>query len=174
MQQFYVIQVRVGYERKFIANFYKHCPELESTCILKFPERMLFIRRQGKQLQELQPVFSGYVFIVTETLNEELIAQLKKEDNFIRFLPRTNDVMPLSGNDLTLIKRFTDFGEVLGPSKVYFNENDRIVVTEGPLLGQEGSIIKVDRRKKRAKIQLQFAENTFTIDLSFEVIETKA
>ena len=54
-----------------------------------------------------------------------------------------------------------------------FDENDRIVVIEGPLKGFEGSIIKVDRRKHRAKIQVDFAGNAHTMDLSFEDIEKK-
>ena len=45
---------------------------------------------------------------------------------------------------------------------VHFDENERIVVDEGPLNGLEGSIIKVDRRKQRAKIQLDFHGSTYT------------
>lgn len=55
-------------------------------------------------------------------------------------------------------------------SKVYFNEEDRIVVSEGPLKGLEGRIIKVDKRKGRAKIKLDFYDNSFAIDLAFEII----
>ena len=42
---------------------------------------------------------------------------------------------------------------------------------EGPLKGFEGSIIKVDRRKQRAKIRVDFAGSSHTMDLSFEDIE---
>jgi transcriptional antiterminator NusG len=41
---------------------------------------------------------------------------------------------------------------------------------DGPLLGLEGKIIKVDRRKKRAKIKLNLYDDSFTVDLAFEVI----
>jgi transcriptional antiterminator NusG len=53
---------------------------------------------------------------------------------------------------------------------VYFNENSRIVVVEGPLVGLEGRIIKVDKRKGRAKISLDLYNDSFAIDLAFEVI----
>jgi transcriptional antiterminator NusG len=43
---------------------------------------------------------------------------------------------------------------------------------EGPLMGLEGRIIKVDRRKGRAKINLDLYNDSFTIDLAFEVIGT--
>jgi len=48
---------------------------------------------------------------------------------------------------------------------------NRIVVLHGPLSGLEGRIIKVDQRKKRAKIALDLCSDSFTIDLAFEVIE---
>ena len=48
-----------------------------------------------------------------------------------------------------------------------------IVVIEGPLKGIEGNIIKVDKRKQRAKIRVEFAGTAHTMDLSFEDIERK-
>jgi transcription antitermination factor NusG len=53
---------------------------------------------------------------------------------------------------------------------VRFDDNDRIVVIEGPLKGLEGSIIKVDKRKQRAKICVDFGGTAHTMDLSFEDI----
>jgi transcriptional antiterminator NusG len=37
--------------------------------------------------------------------------------------------------------------------------------------GLEGQIIKVDKRKKRAKIRLKLYEDSFPIDFGFELIE---
>jgi transcriptional antiterminator NusG len=59
-----------------------------------------------------------------------------------------------------------------GKSKVYFDANSRIVVTEGPLMGLEGKIIKVDKRKGRAKIKLDLYNDSFSIDLAFELLGT--
>ena len=56
-------------------------------------------------------------------------------------------------------------------SKVYFDENSRIVVLLGPLKGLEGKIVKVDKRKRRAKVKLDIYEDSFFIDLAFDVIE---
>ena len=42
---------------------------------------------------------------------------------------------------------------------------------EGPLKGLEGLIIKVDKRKKRAKIKMDFANDSILIDLGFELIK---
>ena len=37
--------------------------------------------------------------------------------------------------------------------------------------GLEGRIIKVDKRKRRAKISLSLYEESFTIDFGFEILE---
>jgi transcriptional antiterminator NusG len=61
-----------------------------------------------------------------------------------------------------------------GISKVYFDEDARIVVVDGPLAGLEGKIVKVDKRKGRAKIKLDLYDDSFTIDLGFELLEKAA
>ena len=69
-----------------------------------------------------------------------------------------------------IIQHFLGLGPKIGSSLVKFDENDRIVVVEGPLKGIEGNIIKVDRRKQRAKIRVAFGGSSHTMDLSFEDI----
>lgn len=80
-----------------------------------------------------------------------------------------NDITVVQGDIRYFIMPY-DFGPKIGDSMVHFDENERIVVDEGPLKGLEGSIIKVDRRKQRAKIQLDFHGSTYTLDLGFEDI----
>ena len=66
-----------------------------------------------------------------------------------------------------------DFGPKIGASMVHFDENERIVVDEGPLKGLEESIITVDLRNQRAKIQLDFHGSTYTLNLSFKISRGK-
>ena len=103
-------------------------------------------------------------------MDNALFTTVRHMPNFYRFLPSNQHFRPLTGNDLKILEHFMMYGEIAGKSKVYFDENNRIVVTEGPLKGLEGNIIKVDRRKKRAKIELEFETNTLLCDLSFDII----
>lgn len=66
-----------------------------------------------------------------------------------------------------------DFGPKIGASMIHFDENERIVVDEGSLKGLEESIITVDRRKQRAKIQLDFHGSTYTLDLALKTSRGK-
>ena len=52
-----------------------------------------------------------------------------------------------------------------------FDENNRIRVVDGPLMRLEGRIVKVDRRKGRARVALTFHGRTMLADLGFEVME---
>ena len=82
-----------------------------------------------------------------------------------------DDIRPLSLDDKKFVYQLSLNGEVAGISKVYFNKDDKIKVASGPMKGLEGEIIKVDKRKKRAKIKLTLYENSFLIDFGFELIE---
>jgi transcriptional antiterminator NusG len=53
---------------------------------------------------------------------------------------------------------------------VRFNENDRIEVIDGPLAGMEGRIVRVDRRKGRARVKLDLYDDSFAIDLGIELV----
>jgi transcriptional antiterminator NusG len=119
-------------------------------------------------------IFPGYIFAEIEDDEEGILTHqwaFRRTDGFYRFLRSNQNICPLENRDLELVLHFIKkVGPVAGASRVYFNENDRIVVIDGPLMGLEGNIIKVDKRKRRAKIKLDLYEDSFTIDLAFEVI----
>jgi transcriptional antiterminator NusG len=169
--EYFVVQIKANREDVFLSRLQRSLLSRTERQRLFFPKRQLTIRRRGRPVQELKPLFSGYVFIEAEKIDTELYKIIKQTPDFFRFLKSNQNITPLSDRDLAIIKHFVSFGEVANASKVYFNESDRIVVAEGPLKGLEGYIVKVDKRKQRAKIQVNFSDNSFFLDLAFEVIE---
>jgi len=169
---YYAIQIKTRSEEKYIKLFRALHPEI--VLPIHFPRRRLDIRRAGKIRPSLSAVFPGYIFIEAGSDDEILACQwdFRQTKGFYRFLKSNQEITPLADSDLELALHFIkNSGPVAGRSKVYFNENSRIVVVEGPLMGLEGKIIKVDRRKGRAKIRLDLCNDSFSIDLAFEVIE---
>ena len=168
---YYAIQVKTRAENKFISLFKALYPE--NKIPLFFPQRLINIRRKGLIRQSRAAVFPGYIFAEAAS-NEEITAcrwDFRRTKGFYRFLRSNQDIAPLADRDLELVLHFIkNTGALAGRSKVYFNENSRIVVIEGPLMGLEGKIIKVDKRKGRAKIKLDLYDDSFAIDLPFEVI----
>ena len=167
---FYALQVKSHNENRFIEQFKTLHPHVKLP--LYFPQRQIDIRRKGRMRPSVQAVFPGYVFVEAE--DEEILSHqwtFRKTGGFYRFLRSNQEITPLAHRDLELVLHFIkNVGPLAGRSRVYFNENSRIVVVDGPLSGLEGRIIKVDKRKGRAKIKLDLYEDSFSIDLAFEVI----
>jgi len=169
---YYALQVKTREELKFMRHAQSMNPGLPMP--LYFPQRDLSIKKAGKTKPARLAVFPGYVFLELgcgEDVRNYKWA-LKGIDGFYRFLKSNRQITPLQDRDLELVLHFIKrVGPVAGVSNVYFDENSRIVVLHGPLSGLEGKIVKVDRRKKRAKIVLDLYGDSFSIDLAFEVME---
>ncbi|MDR2143581.1 MAG: antiterminator LoaP [Treponema sp.] len=173
--KYYALQVKTRGEEKYIKLFRALYPGC--TLPIYFPKRSLAVRRKGVVVQTTPAVFPGYIFLEIE--DEDSIYNyhwlFRRTDGFYRFLKSNQNIKALSGKDLETVLHFTKkTGPLAGVSKVYFDENSRIVVVEGPLAGLEGSIVKVDKRKGRAKIKLDLYDDSFAIDLGFELIEPAA
>jgi transcriptional antiterminator NusG len=171
---YYALQVKTGSEEIFIKLF---CQNLEarsdSSARLLFLRRNMPIKKAGIVKQKLEPVFPGYVFLESETLPDPVFWGLRTTPGFFRFLPETKAPKPLEGRDLATLRHFMAFGNVAERSKVVFDSNDRIHVKDGPLKGLEGRIVKVDKRKGRAKVKLDMYDESFLIDLAFEILDQK-
>lgn len=169
---YFAVQVRSSSEQSFIQKAsakIENCPIKPRFILLK---RSMIIRRQGKMIKEELPLFPGYVFLENYTeIGADVIEKIRSVKGFYRFLNSNTDITPLTGSSLDIVRHFLNLGEVAESSKVYFDENDRIVIAEGPLKGLEGCIIKVDKRKRRAKIKVDFNDNEMIFDLSFDIIE---
>jgi len=167
--EYYALQVKTRGEEKFIRRFRAQNPGINLP--LYFPQRCLDLRRGGRIIPSRLPVFPGYVFLELSEYENILDYQwiFRKTDGFYRFLRSNQDIAPLLNRDLELVLHFIKY-PLAGKSKVIFNESSRIVIISGPLYGLEGRIIKVDKRKERAKIKLDLYGDSFCIDMAFEVL----
>jgi transcription termination/antitermination protein NusG len=166
---YYVIQVRTRGEQKYMSLARQEL-ETEPVTIL-FPQRKLKIRKKGVVKDSLAPIFPGYVFVGTEELTTQQYWLFKRVPGFFRFLEDNDHITPLEGSDRELLLHFLKFGEIVDTSRVVFDENARIRVVEGPLSGLEGNIVRVDRRKGRAKVRLDMYNSVFLVDFGFETLE---
>lgn len=167
---FFAIQVMSGREDAYMELFSKTRPDLTIYNIKK----KIRTKRLGKPINHVTCVFPGYLFFQfpDERLSPEVIFTMKRTRHFARLLPATDNIKPLSERDTEIIRRLLSFGREIGPSLVMFDENNRIKVIRGPMMGLEGMIIKVDKRKRRAKIRLEMGDSPISFDLSFDVLES--
>jgi len=167
--QYFAIQVKTTGEDDFIRRVPILSKKGEGR--LFTPKKAMSIRKRGITKREIITVFPGYVFLETEELSSDLRWTIRRTPGFFRFLKNSQHPTPLTDVDKRMLLHFISFGEYADTSKVTFDENERIVVHSGPLKGLEGKIVKVDRRKGRAKVALDMCETGFLIDLGFEAVE---
>lgn len=166
--QYFVIQVRTAQEDDYLRRVSRTRPDL-AVHVLK---KKLMTRKAGKLVPHMSCLFPGYVFLEQEgdEVSPTVRSHIRRTQGFIRFLPSTQEPKPLRPHDVELIRHFLSFGGQIGLSLVTFDENDRIKVLEGPLTGLEGRIVKVDKRKRRAKIRLDLYDDSILFDLGFELL----
>ncbi len=165
---YYVVSVQPSTEQTFLTLARNAVPAQQAS--FYFPQRSLTIRQRGKRREVLAPVFAGYIFLQTDQISENLYRTIKRLPGFYRFLESNTSIRPLRGEDLRLISHFSRFGEVIGKSTVKLDEKSRIRVMSGPLEGLEGLIVKIDKRKQRAKVKLDLYNESFLIDFGFELL----
>jgi transcriptional antiterminator NusG len=165
---YYAIQVRSSGEDDFTLRLLKTHPEF----VVRVLKKRLMVRKGGKVAPSVSILFPGYVFLESaeDAIDADAIHAMRTTKGFYRILPETKDAKPLDPKDSEIVRRFSSFGKELGISLVRFDENDRIVVAEGPLKGLEGQIVKIDRRKKRAKIRMDICDSAILFDLGYELI----
>ena len=125
--------------------------------------------KTGKEYFE--PFFPGYIFLQTEETDDTKLRTLAKHSGFLRYLPCTTDIKPLVKTDLDIITSMLKFGTTVEIVPVMFDENDRIVILDGPFKNFPGKIIAVNRRNKRVNIQLDFMNGMRVIGLTYEEIK---
>jgi transcriptional antiterminator NusG len=122
-----------------------------------------------------QPLFPGYLFVQTEVEPELIADKLKKvmEDtkHIYSLLYYGNDKknVVVRESERLYWERLFD-SEFCIPGSVGFIENDRICVTSGALMGLEGQIKKINRRKREATVEMTMMGAKREVVLMLEVV----
>ena len=160
----YCIMVKTGSEEKFRNSATQLLTkEGEGSKFFFFKKEMK--ARNGTAFMEA--LFPGYVFMETENLERATIETLKKVNGFYHFLADNSAPQKLEGSDLTYYSTFRNNGEIMGISRARFDENQRIKIVDGPLLGFEGKIIRVNKRCQRVTVEIDILGGSKRVDLCY-------
>ena len=133
------------------------------------------IFRKGKMVERVQKImFPSYVFVETDedyvTFNENLKVIKTKVSGIVRNLKYDNEgTAPLTKQEVELLNRLLGKKRVMEHS-IGFIEGDRIIITEGPLMGFESQIVHIDRHKRQATLELDILGNRTATKVSLEII----
>lgn len=138
---------------------------------LKFiiPKRKLMERKSGKWEEKVRTIFPGYI-LINGCIGAEDYHRIIEIPGVLRILKDNGKPIEIPEEELAIIKKLIYQGDIIEQSKILL-ESDKVIVTEGPLVGLEGFIDSIDKRKGRAKVRLTFAGELRQIDLSVFIIQ---
>ncbi|MDQ0416439.1 transcriptional antiterminator NusG [Croceifilum oryzae] len=174
--KWYALFVETGYE-EYIQNFlYRNFDPNKLTSMV--PVRKLPERKNGRISHVYRKMFPGYVLIRTE-MTTELFHQLKKVPKIHRLLTsyysdtseQDSYFSSIPEEEINLILQLTEDRNCIDFSSICV-DGVSITVKTGPLVGKESIIKKVDKRKRRAKILIDFMNTTLTMDVGINVISS--
>lgn len=163
----YVIQVRTGTEEEI----QRQCENIIDKSILEkcfIPKYEQERKYQGKWHTELNILFPGYVFLVSEE-KEKLFFELKQIIGLTKLLGTGETIVPLTDEEVNFLLRLGGEEQTVGMSEGII-ENDRVIVTSGPLKGNEGLIRKIDRHKRKAWLEIEMFGRTVEMQMGLEVV----
>lgn len=163
----YVIQVMTGEEKNTITM----CKAIvQESDLYEFfiPEAERKKRVKGKWYKIRKPMFPGYVFISTETI-EELYEQLRNVPKLTKVLKTDHTITPISQSEENLINRLTNKQHIAEISVGYI-EGDKLIISEGPMMGMEAMVKKIDRHKRIAVLSVTMFGNSTDVTMGLEVL----
>lgn len=163
----YVVQVRTGSEENIRVQCERRIPQtiLEKCFISYYEEKR---RVQGEWRIQKKILFPGYIFVVTEKI-EELYRQFAGIIGLTKLLGADGEVIPLTEEETAFLLALGGKEQVVKMSEGLI-ENSRVIVTSGPLQGKEGLIRKIDRHKRRAYLEIEMFGRVQAVQVGLEIV----
>jgi len=175
----FVLFVKTGYEEKMIK---------EISAIWSFDKSLRPIvpmfnarfRKSGKILSEKRRWMPGYVFIESDLTGMDFYVSSKPlivwSEYALKLLRYGNNFLDTSYemklDEHQSFQRLFGLNDCLDISKGFI-EGDSILVTEGALVGLEGSIKKINRHKMLAYVEIEMFGASRIVEFGLEVISKK-
>lgn len=168
LNNWYVIQVRSGNEEKIKET----CQRLISKNVYQecfIPKYKMMKRYHGSWHEVEGVLFKGYVFMITDYI-DELFNQLKLIPDLTKVLGNDGSyIVPILEDEARMLLKFGKAEHIVEMSKGYI-VGDKVNITSGPLVDYQGEIVKIDRHKRIAYINLKMFDQVTTVKVGLEII----
>lgn len=160
----YVIQTKTGCELS--------SGDILSKCgfNIKIPEKLMSIRRCGVWKSEKKLVFTGYIFLETDSsITAEDYYKVKNTDGVINFIGKGKP-QSIYETEIPFINWLWNNGKPIEPSKVFVTVDGRKMIMSGPLRKYCGEYASIDIRQRRAKTVISICGIKHKVTLPIELI----
>ena len=167
----YVMQVLTGREQATIDALERMLGDARRYEL--FAPRFRFQKKIRGFWQDVDELLTpGYVYVRTSMLDvDELSREIRQAPPRAAMLMQDGKIIPLSADEERWLQALAGAGEghVVEPS-YGFIEGDQVVITEGPLVGFEAQIKKLDRHKRLAYVEVHLMGRTKLIKVGAEIV----
>lgn len=164
----YVIWTNTGNEEKckfYIDNYIGS--EAFIRCII--PTKRISKYIKGRWVKVEQKLFLSYLFIESDNINE-FEMQLKNSATFNKILKNDDIFLSLDKKEENALCRLIGDDGIIGES-IGFIDGDKVIVTDGPMVGMEGNIKQIDRHKRLATLEIEMFDRVTEVKLALEIIK---
>ena len=170
---YYVIQVKTGKEQEAIEDILKNKPDDPDFDVFS-PYRKELRKYKGVYKEVLERCFPGYIFVETNNV-KDLFVQLYWTPGFTKLLGReadTNNFVPLDKDESRMIDILysKNNNRITEISNIEVKEGEMIRVLDGPLVGLETKIKKVNLHKRKVTVEHVFCNRLVESDVSINII----
>lgn len=159
-KKWYAVYTRPRWEKKVADLLVKK--HIESYCPLNKIVRQWADRKK----LVLEPLFTSYVFVHTTPLEQLAI---KQTDGILNFVYWLGQPAVIRDEEIEAVKQFLDEYHNVQLEKINVNMHDRVRISSGPLMAQEGDVIEV--RSKTVKVQLPTLGYALTAEVEKQNVE---
>nr|WP_162305437.1 antiterminator LoaP [Brevibacillus laterosporus] len=170
----YALFVETGKENVVEKILTNHFNQHVFRCLV--PKKIVSEKKNGVSYDSIKTLFPGYIFIqtnITSTIYYDLMSipmtyymvncGKYKNDSCLTYYSEIPE------EDMNWILQITDKEGLLSYSDVIIEDRQVQVIT-GPLQGMEAFIKKIDKRKKRAKIEIELLGEIKTLDVGINIL----
>lgn len=167
MERWYAVQVRTGREEAVLQLSKKMIDgSVLKECFIPYYERMK--RYQGEWHKEQYILFPGYIFLVTEQV-DELFWELKKVPGLTKILGDGMEFVPIKEEERVILQKIGGSSHLAEMSKGYI-VGDTVIVISGPMKEIKGKIKFINRHKRFAVIEIEMFGRKTEVRLGLEIV----
>ena len=129
-----------------------------------------FDRANGAWHKEKKIMFPGYMFIDTDNPSD-IYEQLKNVPELTKILGREGkDFISIEPGKEAMFRAMVNEAYEI-PVSTGIIEGDRVIVKDGPLVGMEAYIKKIDRHKRIAVLNAEMFEQEINVSVGLEIVQ---
>lgn len=168
-EDWYVIKVFSSREL-FIQNFIKkHSKRLVNTIV--FSKEFIHNYR-GEKTKIIKPLFPGYIFVQNEIQHVTDIVKQNLKNELIYPLNAEGKILKVREDEMKLLFLSSDENGIFQMSECY-QEGNNVKILKGPLKNINGKILWINKRKKKAQVEISLFHRKMAINLGLNFVSRK-